>query len=120
MAELMESKRVEVAKDDILLEALEITSGDRQNQYGAPDQDFTRTAKMWSALKGVEFNSEEVAAFLCCVKLSRNTHQAKRDNWVDVAGYSRCGDICRQKRIEREEEIARIVASCTDSTGGTK
>jgi hypothetical protein len=90
-----------IPENDVLIEALNLTSGDRQNQYGAPDQDFARTAAMWSALKGVDFTTEEVAAFQVCIKLSRNTHQSKRDNWVDIAGYARCGDICRQEKEKR-------------------
>lgn len=83
--------------EDVLIEALRLTSlGYRQASYGPPDQDFRRTAKMWSALKGIEFSTTDVAAFQICIKLSRETHQKKRDNWVDVAGYARCGDICRQ------------------------
>ena len=80
---------------DVLLEAYQITSGDRQSSYGPPDQDFARTAKMWSALKGVEFTAAEVAMFMICLKLSRETHQKKRDNRVDIAGYARCLQICR-------------------------
>ncbi len=93
---------IRVMDNDVLVEALKLTTGDRQNQYGAPDQDFARTAQMWSALKGVEFTTEDVAAFQICIKLSRNTHQSKRDNWVDMAGYSRCGDICRQEKLKRD------------------
>ena len=81
-------------EDDILEEALALTTGPRQATYGPPDQDFARTAKMWSALKGVEFEAREVAMFMICLKLSRETHQKKRDNWVDMAGYSRCGSLC--------------------------
>lgn len=80
--------------EDILTEALRLTSGDRQAQYGPPDQDFQRTAQMWSALKGVPFTAKEVAMFMICLKLSRQTHQDKRDNWVDIAGYARCGSLC--------------------------
>ncbi len=94
--------------DDILVEALRITSGERQDQYGPPDEDFARTAKMWSALKGVDFTAEEVASFLICVKLGRNAHQAKRDNWLDIAGYSRCGDICRKARLKREADSQEL------------
>lgn len=79
---------------DVLEEALEITKGDRNAQYGPPDQDFRRTAAMWSALKGVHFEPREVALFMIAIKLSRETHQKKRDNWVDIAGYARCGSIC--------------------------
>ena len=81
--------------EDILEEALRITKGDRQAQYGPPDQDFQRTAQMWSALKGVPFTAKEVALFMIALKLSRQTHQDKRDNWVDIAGYARCGSLCR-------------------------
>lgn len=82
--------------EDILEEALRITSGDRNNQYGPPDQDFQRTAAMWSAMKGVEFEAREVAMFMILLKLSRETHQKKRDNSVDIAGYARCLDICNR------------------------
>lgn len=80
--------------ESILAEAERVTSGDRQNQYGPPDQDFRRIAAMWSALNGVPFTPKEVALFMVCVKLSRETHQRKRDNWVDIAGYAKCGSLC--------------------------
>ncbi len=86
-----------MTEEDILEEAMRLTSGDRQASYGAPDQDFARTAKIWSALKGVKFEPREVAMFMIALKLSRETHQRKRDNWVDIAGYARCGDICSRK-----------------------
>lgn len=80
--------------EDVLEEALRITKGDRNAQYGPPDQDFQRTDAMWSALKGVPFEAKEVAMFMVALKLSRETHQRKRDNWVDIAGYARCGSLC--------------------------
>ena len=86
-----------LVNEDVLEEALRITKGDRQNQYGPPDQDFQRTAAMWSALKGVQFTAQDVAAFMIVLKLSRQTHQNKRDNWVDIAGYARCGSLCRKE-----------------------
>jgi len=84
-------------EEDILEEALRITTGDRNAAYGPPDQDFHRTALMWSAIKGVPFEAREVAMFMVALKLSRETHQRKRDNWVDIAGYARCGSLCRNK-----------------------
>lgn len=83
-----------VTPEDILDEAARITRDDRQATYGPPDQDFARTAAMWSALKGVSFEAREVALFMIALKLSRETHQRKRDNWVDIAGYARCGSLC--------------------------
>ena len=92
-----EGQRSTTEQEDVLEEALRITKGDRQNQYGPPDQDFQRTAQMWTALKGVPFEAREVAAFMIALKLSRQTHQNKRDNWVDIAGYARCGSKCQNK-----------------------
>lgn len=86
--------------DDILEEALNITRGSRNASYGPPDQDFRRTAGMWSALfasklqEGVTFEPRDVALAMILLKTSRETHQRKRDNWVDIAGYARCGSLC--------------------------
>lgn len=86
--------------DDILEEALNITRGSRNASYGPPDQDFRRTAGMWSALfaaklrEGETFEPRDVALAMILLKTSRETHQRKRDNWVDIAGYARCGSLC--------------------------
>jgi hypothetical protein len=97
-----ERKSFEPQSKDILEEALEITRGDRQASYGPPDQDFARTAKMWEVIlqpcinEGkLEIEPRFVAMCMIALKLSRETHQKKRDNWVDIAGYSRCGSLCQ-------------------------
>ena len=84
-------------EEDILETALRITKGDRNAQYGPPDQDFHRTAAMWTAMKGIQFEAREVAMFMIALKLSRETHQRKTDNWVDIAGYARCGSLCKPR-----------------------
>lgn len=88
---------VEPPSEDVLEEALRITGGDRMEDYGHPRADLTRIAGMWSALKGVQFGAKEVAMFMVCVKLSREAHRPKRDNWVDMAGWARCGFMCEDK-----------------------
>jgi len=84
----------ELQPEDVLEEALRITRGDRQAQYGPPDQDFQRVANMWHTLFGWQVEPWQVAAAMVCVKLSRQTHQMKRDNAVDLAGYARCMQMC--------------------------
>lgn len=88
-------------KQDVLEEALALTKGDRQNSYGPPDEDFARTAGMWHSLFGWDVKPVDVAMAMICLKLSRETHQAKRDNFVDIAGYARCGHICREAEEDR-------------------
>lgn len=85
---------------DILEVAASITRGDRQAVYGPPDQDFKKTADMWTGMfqfilaDGAKFEPRHVAMAMICIKLSREFHQRKRDNWIDIAGYARCGSLC--------------------------
>jgi hypothetical protein len=85
-------------ENDVLMIAYRLTSGDRQASYGPPDQDFARTAGMWNSLFGDKligkFEPKDVALAMILLKASRQIHQKKRDNWVDIAGYARCGAIC--------------------------
>lgn len=89
---------------DVLAEAQRLITGDRNNQYGPPTQDFKRSADMAQALgyRRLDPNGEivdlvpsDVAILISCVKLSRLMHQrTKRDNWTDLAGYAGCGYEC--------------------------
>lgn len=89
-----------VESSSVLDEAKAAVTGDRQASYGPPDQDFARTAGMWSALfadllrDGVRFEPFHVAQAMILLKMSRQRHQRKRDNWVDAAGYAHCGAVC--------------------------
>jgi hypothetical protein len=83
-------------EEDVLEEALRLTTGDRNNSYGPPTQDFAKTAAMWSAILGTEVKAKHVALCMIALKLSRATCAAKRDNWTDIAGYARCGYLCEQ------------------------
>ena len=83
-------------RESVLQDAINAIMGDRNNQYGPPTQDFTRTAEAATAL-GFRFNGgpldpHHVAIFMIVLKLSRLTwNPDKKDSWIDVAGYSGCG-----------------------------
>jgi hypothetical protein len=85
------SKRAEV-----LTGALQAVTGDRNNQYGPPTQDFMRTAALWTAL-GFSFNGQpvvghNVAQAQMLLKLSRSVWSPKKlDHALDIAGYAACG-----------------------------
>lgn len=88
-------------------EARQLITGDRNNQYGPPTQDFDRTAAMASAF-GFEVNGEalkghHVAIFMMLLKTSRLAWTpAKRDSWVDSAGYAGCGYECAVNEAESQ------------------
>jgi hypothetical protein len=85
----------------MLREAEALVDGDRNAQYGDPRQDFQRTAAMWSAYLGVEVAPHDVAALMAILKISRiRWSPAKRDSWVDLAGYAACGWHCAMPEDE--------------------
>jgi len=80
---------VEVDYQTVLEEALTIAGGgSRQQQYGHPLFNFSRTAQMFSAILGIEVTPEQAALCMIGVKLARESFRPHRDNLVDIAGYS--------------------------------
>lgn len=85
----------EEAPESVLAEAMRITDGARHADYGHPSDDFARTALMWTGLLAgklrddTEVTAADVPLCMIAVKLARQSHRHKRDNLVDIAGYSR-------------------------------
>ena len=83
-------------EESILQKAESLVKGDRGKNYGQAIVDFSRTARLWTALKDVEFSASDVAKFMIAVKLSRETNRPKRDNRVDIAGYALTLDMVEE------------------------
>lgn len=91
----------------LLNEAADLVDGDRNNQYGDPVEDFSRTAQYWTTYLSSRMNNcdwlhldaHDVAVMMSLLKISRLSWSPdKRDHWVDLAGYAACGFDC----VERE------------------
>ncbi len=89
--------------ETILQEAQRIVHGDRNQDYGHPYHDFSRTAKIWSAILGVEVTPRQVSLCQIGVKISRECNRPKRDNRVDICGYAETLDMVDQY----EKQLAR-------------
>ena len=73
--------------ENILQEAERIITQDRNEWYDHPLDNFTRIAKMWSAILNTEIHWSMVPLMMEATKISRESFRPKRDNRVDGAGY---------------------------------
>lgn len=91
-------------REEILAQAKTCVCGDREQDYGSPENNFDTVARLWAAYlhgkpKDEDGNSyifpKDVAAMLALLKIARiASGHAKADNWVDLAGYAACdGEI---------------------------
>lgn len=85
-------------KPSVLNEAESIINGERRDDYGGPLESFTRIAKLWEPILGVEISPYDVALCLVQLKVARAVNGMQRDSIADIAGYAGC--IERMKREE--------------------
>lgn len=86
-------------RSDILDLAKRCVCGDREQDYGSPEQNFERIATLWEVYLAGKCTSadvcilpQDVAVMLALLKIARiASGHAKADNWVDLAGYAACG-----------------------------
>lgn len=87
-----EPAQEKVTRETVLNAAKRCVCGDREQDYGSPENNFRTIASMWAAYMGTEFTPVDVAAMLALLKIARiASGHAKADNWIDLAGYAACG-----------------------------
>lgn len=96
---------VDEGGESILQEAHRLTHGARNKDYGHPLDDYTRTARMFSALMADKLKepltAADMAMAMMCVKLSRQANSPKRDNMTDAAGYAWVVQACHEEEARR-------------------
>ena len=92
----------------ILDAAKHIVCGDRNQQYGEPEDNFDVIAKLWSVYLSAQcppsheivFESEDIAVMMALFKIGRfaTAIDPKADTFIDIAGYAACaGEIALRK-----------------------
>lgn len=78
---------------EVLRDAAAIIAGDRDKQYGSPEDNFSRIAKVWEIITGRSYTAEEVAMMMVGLKVARFASNSgfQPDTWRDIAGYAGCG-----------------------------
>jgi hypothetical protein len=88
-------------------QALEAVNGDRQEQYGTPEEQHGCVAQMWEAyLERVRRRDDptlqpsDVCAMNILQKMAREaTGEAGEDSWIDTIGYSLNVEMMREPAV---------------------
>lgn len=73
---------------EILDAAKKIVTGDREKQYGKPEDNFAVIAEFWTTYIGHPISSEDVAIMMALLKIARiRSGNYKADSFVDGVGY---------------------------------
>ena len=82
-------------RSDLLNKAIEIVDGERRNQYGEPEDVFTKISHLWSDYLNAELTPVDVANMMMLLKIARSQSNPEyQDNYIDIAGYAACaGEI---------------------------
>ena len=93
-------------REEILDTAKRCVCGDREQDYGSPEDNFDLIAKMWSAYMGVEFNPVDVSMFMVMLKAARiKSGGGTMDSFVDGCGYFSCGGEIFARNMESGERV---------------
>jgi hypothetical protein len=79
-------------RTEILKKANDLTSVERDREYGDAKTNFDQIGRGWSEILGVDVPAWKVALCMDWLKTCRALHDPKKqDNWVDKAGYVALG-----------------------------
>ena len=79
-----------MTRSETLDKAKACVCGQRENEYGSPEDNFTAIAGFWSVYKGVEFTANDVAMMMALLKIALIRTGTATD---DRNGYGR--QLCR-------------------------
>ncbi len=94
-------QRTPETRREILQAAERCVCGDRDNEYGGPENSFALIAQLWEPIirtrcvspgADVAVDAVTVALLMAELKIARAaTNTGHMDSWVDLAGYAACG-----------------------------
>lgn len=99
-----EDVKRKLTRADILHAAEKCVCGQREQDYGTPEDNFKAIAELWSVYLdrisvgkhgNLVVDEKDVAVMMALLKIARIARGGgKADNWIDLAGYAACGAEC--------------------------
>lgn len=113
MGEQEQQKEPETRRE-ILQAAERCVCGERDQEYGGPEDSFALIARLWEPIiearcvsrsGEITLDAVTVALLMAELKIARAaTNTGHMDSWVDLAGYAACGgEIAANGEKEREK-----------------
>lgn len=101
-----------VTRGEILDMAKKIVTGEREQQYGKPEDNFRLIGELWKIYLDnkygtiIDIAAEDVALMMALVKNARiMTGIYKEDSYIDLCGYAACAGEIAAKNAENNETI---------------
>jgi hypothetical protein len=70
-----------------LEQASALINGDREKDYGTPQDNFARIATGWDVILGCDVTPEKVALCMAWLKIARLANGPHADSYIDGAAY---------------------------------
>lgn len=82
-----------MVRKEILNSAIECVCGQREEDYGNPEDNFNKISKLWNAYLGDNVtDAHDVAMMMALLKIARiRTGRRKVDSYIDACGYMGIG-----------------------------
>lgn len=82
-------------RSEILDTAKTMVCGQREQDYGKAENNFSVIAEFWSTYLDTDISARDVAVMMCLLKIGRiKTGTGTDDSFIDLAGYAACaGEI---------------------------
>ncbi len=89
-----------MTRKEILERANACVNGQRQQDYGSPEDNFSIIANLWSVYKGITFTAVDVSMMMALLKIARiKSGGGTDDSFIDLAGYAACGGELADKSM---------------------
>lgn len=98
---------ITITRAEILDAAKAIVTGERERQYGKPEDNFRMIGNLWEiylkarcldSCGGLDILPEDVAMMMSLLKIARiASGNYKADSFVDLAGYAACAGECAKR-----------------------
>jgi hypothetical protein len=96
-----------LAGADVCIEAYDLITGDRNQDYDHPFEDYTKVSEIFRSLTGVSLTVEEAVCFPLAMKLARMRTARENNRWhhdsvVDAIGYLGCLGMINERKKTSE------------------